>query len=262
VEKRFAAGASLLAAYTWSRVRDVQTPLRINNRGSVNWSSRMVSGRHEDLTAEPSLNDLPHRVVLAGSWRAPWRRWTTELAVFYVGESGSPFTYRSSGRGGLGDLNADGSNLNDPVYVPLDATDPAEIVFGGSPAEQQAQAEAFEAFILGSACLRARRGRILGRNSCREPWSHTAVITVRQRIPVGARGADLQLDLFNPLNLIDRTWGVRKISTPALLGHIGQSTVPGIGAQPVFLFDAGRSQWVSVPAESAFQVQLGIGYRF
>src|SRR5262249_31846608 len=66
----FEGGFAVMASYTWSQVRDVQTPLRINNRGLVNWSSRAISGRHEDLSPGISLNDVPHRVVLAGTWRA------------------------------------------------------------------------------------------------------------------------------------------------------------------------------------------------
>jgi hypothetical protein len=275
LEKRFSGGASAMAAYTWSRVRDVQTPIRVNMRGAVNWSSRAVSGRHDDLRTGISLNDLPHRVILAGSWRAPWRRWTTELAFLYVGESGSPFTYRTAGSRGLGDLNADGSNLNDPIYVPRDAHDSDEIAFTGisadpnadpSPPAQAArvlaQQNAFERFIEDMPCLRQQRGRILARNSCREPWSHTSALSLRQRIPVRAHGIELQLDLFNVLNLLNDGWGIRRISQSALLTHVGQLAGPGGAPQPVFRFQETASPWLTDPAESAFQIQFGLAYLF
>jgi hypothetical protein len=79
--RQFEGGFAAMASYTWTQVRDVQTPLRINNRGLVNWSSRAISGRHEDLSPGISLNDVPHRVVLAGTWRAPWRKWLTEISL-------------------------------------------------------------------------------------------------------------------------------------------------------------------------------------
>lgn len=258
LEKQFSGRLAATAAYTWSRVRDVQTPLRVNNRGTVNWASRALSGRHDDLRAGVSLNDIPHRIILAGTWRAPWPRWTTELSMLYVGESGSPFTYLVFGRlRGLGDLNADGSAANDPIYVPRDATDPDEIVFA-----DQAQPAAFERFIEDSPCLRKQRGRILERNSCREPWSHTSVITLRQRIPVGTRGVEAQLDVFNLLNLLDGGWGIRRVATPALLEHVGPSAAPGVDPQPVFRFRETASPWTVVRAESAFQFQFGVAYRF
>jgi carboxypeptidase family protein/TonB-dependent receptor-like protein len=274
LEKRFSNGLAALASYTWSRVRDVQTPLRVNNRGVVNWSSRALSGRHDDLRTGISSSDIPHRVVLAGTWRAPWRRWTTELSLLYVGESGSPFTYLAFGTR-LGDLNADGSNANDPIYVPLNALDPTEILFTGvsldpaednSPAAQEARIRdrqaAFEAFVEGTPCLRRQRGTILERNSCREPWSHTTVVSARQQIPVARQALEVQLDLYNLLNLLRGSWGLRRVANPALLEHVGQIPGPLGDSQPVFRFDKLDSPWTAVPAESAFQLQLGLRYRF
>ncbi|HEV8196860.1 MAG TPA: TonB-dependent receptor [Gemmatimonadales bacterium] len=256
LERHFSGGLSAVAAYTWSRVRDVQTPLRVNNRGVVNWSSRALSGRHEDLRAGISGNDIPHRVILAGTWRAPWPRWTTELSLLYVGESGAPFTYLAWGVGGLGDLNADGSNTNDPIYVPRNAIDPQEIRFS-----DPAQGTAFEQFVASTPCLRQQRGRILERNSCREPWSHTSVISLRQRVPLGSGGLEAQLDLLNPLNLLNGRWGQRRIAAPALLEQVGEA-VGLTGSQPVFRFQSVASPWTIVPAESSFQLQLGVAYRF
>jgi hypothetical protein len=275
LEKTWVGGWGGVLGYTWTRVRDVQTPLRVNNRGVVNWSSRMVSGSHEDMSAGISLNDVPHRIVLAGAWRAPWGKWSTEVSVLFVGESGSPFTYRAFGSRNRGDLNADGSNANDPIYVPRNAADPAEIRFSGlatqagsdnSPAAQAgriaAQQEAFEQFILGSPCLLRQRGQILARNSCREPWSNTSVFSLRQRIPLGRQGIEAQADLFNLLNLLDRDWGIRRVANPALLEHVGTFTTPAGLPQPVFRFQAVASPWTAIPAESAFQLQVGVTYRF
>jgi hypothetical protein len=270
----FLAGISVMASYTWSRFRDVQTPLRINTRGSLNWASRAVSGYH-DLSPGISLNDVPHRVVLAGTWRAPWTKWVTELSLLYVGESGSPFTYLAGGAGGLGDLNADGA-LNDPIYVPRDARDPNEIQFSGvssepgadnSPAAQdariQVQRAAFEQFIHRTACLRERRGRIAVRNGCREPWTHTTVASLRQAIPVGGGALDVQLDVYNVLNLLDREWGQHRVVTsPALLEQVGVAIGPSGQQEPVFRFAANAAGWRADPAESAFQFQFGVRYRF
>jgi hypothetical protein len=273
-EKRFSDGVSAMAAYTFSRVRDVQTPIRVNTPGIVNWSSRAVSGRHEDLDAEVSLNDIPHRIVLAGTYRAPWR-WGTEFSFYYVGESGSPFTYRSWGVGRRGDLNADGSNANDPIYVPLDAFDPDEITFSGrsdapdadnSPAAQaervEVQQTAFERLIDRTDCLRRQRGRFLERNSCREPWSHTTIAAVRQPIPIGGRALELELEAFNLLNLLNGDWGRYRVAAPALLEHVAQTPGSPEESVPVFRFDATAPKWTTLTIESSFQLQLALRYRF
>jgi hypothetical protein len=274
ITRQFAAGFSIMASYTWSRVRDAQTPLRVNTRGIDNWALRAVSGYHDDLTPGISLNDVPHRVVVAGTWRAPWPRWLTEVSLLYVGESGSPFTYRAGGAGGRGDLNADGA-LNDPVYVPRSALDPAEIVFSGistdpgadnSAAAQAAriasQRNALEQFMLGTPCLRRQRGHILERNSCREPWTQTTAASLRQMVPLGERVVEVQLDVFNVLNLLHSSWGRRRLANPVLLEQVGETVGTSGQQEPVFRFSEPSARWSIDPVESAFQLQLGLRYRF
>lgn len=275
LEKRFSRGVATLASYTYSRVRDVQTPLRTGVPGIVNWSSRAVSGRQDDLSAEISLNDVPHRMVLAGTYTAPWDRWSTVFSFFYVGESGSPFTYRAWGVGRRGDLNADGSNANDPIYVPRDVFDPDEVTFSGqsavagadnSPAAQaervSRQQVAFDRLIERTPCLRRQRGHILERNSCREPWSHTTVVSLRQAIPIAGQALEAELDLFNALNLLKGDWGLYREAAPALLEHLGHTPGPPDASKPIFRFDATAPQWTILQTESAFQLQVALRYRF
>lgn len=271
IERRLARGTAASASYTYSRARDVQSPSRVNVRGVQMWAdARAVSGRHDDPTLGVSLNDLPHRAVVAFTYASPWERWSTEMSFSYVGESGSPFTYVAGGTGKRGDLNADGSSTNDPIYVPRDATIAAEISFSGrsdapnadnSLAAQaqriQNQRVAFEQFIGRTPCLRRQRGQILARNSCREPSSHTTIAAVRQAIPVGRHRPEIALDIFNVLNLLNGDWGHYRIAAPPLLEHVAPEAV-----EPTFRFDTQRRSWITLPAESAFQLQLGVRYRF
>jgi hypothetical protein len=277
LERRFSHGLAATAAYTYSRTRDVQSPSRINLAGIVMWAdARAVSGRHDDLRRGISLNDLPHRVVTAVTYAAPWQRWPTEVAFSYVGESGSPFTYLATGSSRRGDLNADGSNANDPIYVPRSALDPDEIQFvpftrqvpapgGGTGLETVTaaqQSDAFERFIEHTSCLRRQRGYILERNSCREPWTHTTIVSVRQGIPVAGRVFEVELDVFNVVNLLNGGWGLFQVARPRLLEHVGQTAgSPGV-AQPIFRYDIARHEWETLPAESAFQLQIAGRYRF
>ena len=260
------SGSRALLAYTHTRARDAQTLLRVNTRGTAAWAvARATAGRHDDLTPGISGNDIAHRVVVARTW-VTGVRWRTEWSGYYIGESGRPFTWTATG-----DLNADGSNANDPVYVPRSALDPLEILISGtssasgednSPAavaaREQEQRDALEQFIARTDCLRRQRGRILARNSCREPWSNTMLASVRQSIPLGRRALEAQLDVLNVLNLLHPRWGLQRQASPGLLEHVGQSPQ----AQPVFRFNRGAGGWINAPAESAFQLQLGARYRF
>lgn len=276
LEKTQTTGMSGSASYTYSRVRDVQTPIRVNTRGTAAWSiARATSGRHDDLTLGISSNDVPHRVVLAGTYASSWTRSRTELSFYYVGESGRPFTFISSGTLGRGDLNADGTNANDPIYVPRNTLDTLEIRFSGfsesvgadnsTAAQAQrvlVQRSAFESFIERSSCLRRQRGRILERNSCREPWSNTVIASARQAIPIAGRALEVQLDVFNVLNLVNSDWGLRREAAPALLEHVGQMAETAQTSRPVFRYDTIRRPWTTQPNESAFQLQLALRYRF
>lgn len=269
-------GASGFASYTWSRVRDAQTPLRVNTRGTTAWATaRATAGRHDDFTPGISSNDVPHRVIVAGSVAAPWARERTELSFYYVGESGRPFTFTSSGTQGRGDLNADGSASNDPIYVPRNAMDSLEIRITGlsdsigadrSPGaraqRELLQRSALERLIERTPCLRAQRGRILERNSCREPWTNTTIASVRHLVPVAGRAMEAQIDVFNVLNLLHAGWGQRREAAPAVLEHVDPVANEMPGPRPVFRFNANAPDWTISPVESAFQLQLALRYRF
>jgi hypothetical protein len=260
LDVRLSDGLQGFASYTRSRVRDVQQ-LAPENGAAIAWRSRFVSGRHDEDRADVSSNEVPHRVVLAGTWSAPWQRWRTSLSLYYVGESGAPFTFGDSAVGGLGDLNADGTSANDPIYVPRDAADTAEIVFAGSASEVATQQQAFEQFIESTECLRRQRGRIVGPNSCRAPWANTTNLALRQSLPI-ARGHELsvQLEVFNLLNLLHADWGMLRVPNAALLQHVGQTT--GSSPQPIFRYDPARVASSTQNVESAYQLQLGVRYAF
>lgn len=272
VERWVADGVGASLSYTWSRTRDAQSLSRVNQAGIAMWAdARATSGRHDDSTLGISLNDLPHRLVAALTWTAPWRRWPTRFAFYYVGESGSPFTYLATGAGRRGDLNVDGSSANDPIYIPRSAFDTTEIRFepfarevSGSLETVSAaqQAAAFERFMDETPCLRRQRGRIAARNSCREPWTHTTIASIRQGIPLGHQVLEVELDAFNLLNLLSDTWGRVQLARPRVLEHVGQEPDAGGGSQPVFRFDPGFARWETLAAESAFQLQVAARYRF
>jgi hypothetical protein len=238
-------------------------------------SARVLSGSQDDWSRSVSSNDIPHRVIVAGTYTAPWRRSVTEASFYYVGESGRPFTYLAFGAGGHGDLNADGSNTNDPIYVPQNARDTAEIKITGvsavtgadnSPSavasRESAQRQSLDEFIDHTDCLRRQRGHIMARNSCREPWSNTTIASLRQVIPMSARSVELELDVFNPLNLLNASWGLRREAAPALLEHVQQTAAPVATSLPVFRYDASRPEWTVSSAEPGFQLQLAARYRF
>ena len=276
VEKQFANGFGGMASYTYSRVRDAATPLRAGVRGTITWAGqRVLSGRDDDFTPTTSLYDIPHRIVLAGTYTTRGSHRPTTISFYYVGESGAPFTYVAFGARGLGDLNADGSNADDPIYIPRSTFDTSEIRFSGradsagadnsaaaQATRERAQQSTFEQLIQGHRCLRSQRGRIMRRNSCREPMSHTTVASVVQVMPIGSRALEIDLDAYNLLNLVNAHWGLYRVASPQLLEHVGQTSPTAASAQSIFRFNATSAGWTTVNSQSAFQLQVGVRYRF
>ena len=275
LHRRFSRRVEAAAAYAFSSVRDVQSPTSIFPNEA--WAGgRTVAGRHDDMRAGVSSFDIPHRIVMAATVGLPWKRWPTDVSIYYVGESGSAFTYVDSAGSGLGDLNADGASSNDPIYVPLSAFDSSEIRFSGlstypgadtSAAAQAArvatQQAAFDRFIAESACLRDQRGQIVARNSCRGPWVHALHASVRQSLPV-VRGhaVALQLEVFNVLNLLNARWGLYRVPNTVALQQVGQTTDPNGRGQPIFVFEPTKQRYSTRNIESGYQLQVAARYTF
>jgi hypothetical protein len=276
LEKTHTTGLRGSLSYTFSRARDAQTPLRVNTTGTAAWAiARVRSGRDDDLTTGISANDVPHRVIAVGTYATVSPRWRTELSFYYVGESGRPFTYIAFGTLGRGDLNADGSNANDPIYVPRNALDTLEIKFSGlsdsvgadnstaAQAKRQAtERTALRDLIDRTPCLRRQRGQILARNSCREPWSNTTIASIRQAIPAAGRSVEVQLEIENVLNLLDARWGLQREAAPGLLEQVGQMGDAPQASRPIFRFSSTNEGWTTNAGDSAFQLQIALRYRF
>ena len=62
--------------------------------------------------------------------------------------------------------------------------------------------------------------------------------------------------LLNGLNLLNGDWGSSRAVTPTLREHVELE-----GAEPTFRFDTQRRPDITLVAESALQLQLGVRYR-
>jgi hypothetical protein len=272
LQKRFSTSWSGTAGYTYSRAFDVAS--FTSSRATSNWRYGRVNAGDQNVDdAERSSFDRPSRVVITTTYTAPWKRFPTDISLSYVGQSGQPYTLIATGSSGRGDLNADGQNGNDPIYIPLDATDPAEMTFvditraDGSVVTAAEQSAAFDQYIAEEPCLDEQRGTIMRRNTCRSPWQSFLNLTVRQSLPrIGANTLTLEIGVFNLLNLLDPSWGKVKtvdgdvFSNPAIL------TVPNAtGGRANYQFDVTRVDErfrASSAAYNSGQVQIAVRYTF
>jgi len=241
--RRFQGRFGGSAFYTFTRARDVQN-LTSSTAFSQYRFGRQYAGRQDELNLAPSIFETPHRVVATGTYTLPTR---TNLSFIYTGQSGQAYTFVSSG-----DLNGDGVTLNDPVYIPTGPEDPRAPQFvdvrrGTTVVTPAADQEAaFYRFLEGEECLRGQRGRIVGRNSCRAPFTNRLDVALEQQLP-SFRGQHLTLraDAINFLNLLNNQWGlVRTVDSPRELytqtgvtGNDLRTGVPLANFSPTFRRD-------------------------
>jgi hypothetical protein len=223
LKKRFDRALDMTVAYTYMQSKDVQSltsDRAISNLRNGNQTAGIINDRENTGT---SYFERPHRVLVFGTYTAPWTVAQTDITLYWEGMSGTPFTYVVNS-----DVNGDGIISNDPIYIPRNGADASEIRIGtgsGSAFALDGDAAAdFESFIASQECLRSQRGQIMERNSCRSPWQNRMDLSIRQSLPrIGGQTATLQLDIFNVANLINSDWG--RIRLPIASANFPQQAI-------------------------------------
>ena len=260
LRKRYSNNWEALIAYNYGHAYDVQS--FTSSTHISNWQfGRTLFGNQEDPYTTVSLFDQPHKVsafvtkTISWSKLASHNSWASNLAtditVAYSGQSGAPHDYIYGGSSGRGDLNADGVQGNDLIYVPTDVNDLNQIRFSklgvgvGDTLSATDQASAFDALINATPCLKNSRGKILQRNSCRLPFSNNVDLTIAQNIPIAsmAQRVTLQLDIFNFGNLLNKNWGQQQVNPLSannnipLLTQTGSSSADATTAVPIVTYN-------------------------
>ncbi|MBV6522406.1 MAG: hypothetical protein MNPFHGCM_02554 [Gemmatimonadaceae bacterium] len=278
LRKRFSNHWEGGVAYTYARARDVQS--FTSSTHISNWQfGRTLSTRQEDPLLGVSLFDQTHKIATNGTYTWEWKKnWATDVSLFYQGFSGSPHDYVYAGASSTqGDLNADGRNGNDLIYVPMNAHNTNEIVFqnigsGANAVTAQKQADAFEKFIQSSDCLSRYRGQILKRNVCKQPFTNQVDLAVRQNVPlIRNQRVSVQMDIFNFGNLLNKKWGQQKVAEAnsgananvPILTHVGQTTTSPLTAVNIVQFNTNLHEYsVGNFASNYWRTQISLRYSF
>ncbi|HET7025905.1 MAG TPA: carboxypeptidase regulatory-like domain-containing protein [Gemmatimonadales bacterium] len=194
-----AGNMSFTAGYTYSRAYDL-----ISQTSSIafsNYGYATLDGTLENRNVTTSFFDRPNKITFSGTYHFPH---ALDLSLIYIGVSGAPFGYSIAG-----DVNADGvgggSQQNDLFYVPKDSAD-ITLVNG-------AQWDTLNTFINGQKCLSSQRGKIMGRDSCRNPWSNYLNANLSWTPQIGSQRLQISADVFNLLHFISSDWGVIRSTT-------------------------------------------------
>lgn len=257
--RRFwAAGHSLSASYTFL---DARNNLKSTEIASVLFQQQPVQGDPNNPGLSYSEFGPRHRFVLSGSYVRPWSdRLRTTIGFFFEAAQGNTFRGAGGNRYSFtysGDVNGDGSGGNDLIYIPRSQN---EIRL-----DNPSQWAALNAFIEQDDYLSQHRGEIAERFGLINPWYQTLDLRVLQDIAVpGSTGNTIQvtMDVLNALNLINSSWGVRKVADARATNPLTLERFDTDGT-PVFSFSGVSETFVDSPTiASRWQIQFGLRYLF
>ncbi|MCH8123927.1 MAG: TonB-dependent receptor [Bacteroidetes bacterium] len=267
LRKTFDSGLNASLSYTYLQARNQFKSTEI---ASVLFGENPVQGDPNKPNLSFSEFGQRHRIVGAGTYTKTWSdRTATHVGLFFEIAEGNSFLGAGGNRYSFtygGDVNGD-TFPNDLIYVPIDATNTAEIQFdplGGMSAQQQAAA--FNAFIEQDDYLSENRGKISERFGGVNPWYSNIDVRIMQDIVFDAGGRNhklqISLDILNVANLINSDWGVRKVANPAATRPLTLTRFDGSG-EPVFNFTGPKETFIDdIGLFSRWQAQLGIRYIF
>jgi hypothetical protein len=229
-----------------------------------------VVGNANKAVVSNSLYGNTHRFLVAGTKRFSYgedKIWGTTISFFSSWTSGNRFSYTYNG-----DLNNDGSTLNDLLYVPTNAEISTMPFSGftdanGVPQTPAAQQAAFAAFIAQDKYLSNRRGQYTEKNGGQTPWFSQLDLRILQDVKIRTsktsyQTIQLSVDVVNLGNLINSNWGVRKYASTA--SYYQPLAVKYVNNIPTYTFDPSlKSTFISSPElPSRWQMQFGLRYIF
>lgn len=214
-------------------------------------------GHVNEAVLAPSLYGNRHRVIGSAHKQWVYGPWATTFGLVFEYAQGNRFSYTYSG-----DINGDGSGLNDLLYIPTSG-EIGQMQFSGDAAQQSAQRSAFEAFIQQDDYLSDNRGSYVEKYGILSPWFSTWDLRLLQdySFASGDKTQTIQfsIDILNFGNLISSNWGVRQFVTNTQ--PVGVSVADGV---PTYSFDTSlQSTFVDdFSLLSRWQLQFGLRYIF
>lgn len=255
-------------AYTFNNIKDLTG--NPGSQAASAWSGNRAVGSLNELPLAMSQYSVPHRVVSSLSYNLQYlKHLSTTFSLFYEGTNQGRFSYVYNG-----DLNQDGINGADLLYIPANAN---EIIFsnivsaGVVKYTAAAQSEAFFKYLEQDKYLSKNQGKYAEANGALLPWLNRFDFRVLQDFHIKSSGykntLQLSLDILNVGNLINSGWGIAK-RLNANNGAILRYASLNASGQPVFqMAEAGgklvAETFQNIPAASnTWGAQVGLRYIF
>jgi hypothetical protein len=265
IQKQFQGGFFTSLAYNYGPSWDINSGLAAT--ASSFFTGNFIVGNPNAPTLSYSANQQLHRVVASATYKVEYAKYfATGISLFAEVRSGNNFSYTTGG-----DLNGDGVNGNDLIYIPRSKE---EIILAPTNASDSRTPEQIweelDAYIRQDKYLSANRGRYAERNGAEAPWVFKSDLRVWQDFKFKKNTLQFTADIFNFTNLISPNWGVVKtpIRTQLLnfVGYENPSNRPVFTFAPVINSQTGERNVTFQNATNNFasqwQIQLGVRYIF
>lgn len=255
VEKTFDNGLYVNAAYSYLNSKDVNS-IEAEITGDAFVANAVVGNANNDVLSYSRYGDT-HRVIGVASKQFNFfgKNSPTTITTFFEYARGGRFNYTYGG-----DINGDGSGLNDLLYVPTQA-EISSMQFSGA-----GQADAFNAYINQDDYLSGRRGQYVERYGALAPWRGRWDIKILQDFKFNVsekkqNTIQLSLDILNVGNLISSDWGL--VQEPRNVQPLGVIVDP-VTRIPTYTFDPNLTETFTFNSGllSRWQAQFGIRYIF
>lgn len=255
-------------AYAFNNVKDLTG--NPGSQAASAWSNNRAVGSLNDLPLAFSEFAVPHRVIGSASYKFEYaKHLATTVSLFYQGSNQGRVSYVYNG-----DLNGDGINGADLLYVPANAS---EIIFedilasGSVKYTAQQQSAAFFELVDNDKYLSKRKGQYVERNAGLMPWVNRFDFRLLQDFHINVKGQkntlQLSVDVLNIGNLLNSKWGNRYrqvVSNGAILRY----TKLNASGQPMFqMAEIGgklRTETFELnpSASNTWGAQIGLRYIF
>jgi len=255
LQKTFENGLYASVAYNYLKSQDVNS-IEAEITGDA-FSFNPALGNVNTAVLSNSKYGDNHRFIGVASkkWKYGKDKWATTVSTFLEYAQGGRFNYTYGG-----DINGDGSGVNDLIYIPTTA----EIALMNFSAP--GQGEAFDRYISQDKYMRDRRGQYAERYGAISPWRGRCDLKLLQDYNFRVSSASektntiqFSIDILNFGNLINSDWGV--VQVPTSVQPIGVTVV---GNTPTYTFNNTQTETFSYDASltSRWQAQFGIRYIF
>ena len=255
LKKSFEGGLFTSIAYNFNESMDVNS-IEAEITGDA-FVFNPAYGNVNDAVLSHSKYGDKHRVIGLVSKRFKYGndKWYSSLAGIFEFAQGGRFNYTYGG-----DINGDGSNLNDLIYIPT-ADEVNQMNFDPAFGTNATQRSAFENYIQQDDYLSANRGASMERYGALSPWRGRVDFKFIQGYKVGDDNSiEFSLDVLNLANLFNSNWGV--VQQPAIIQPVGVS-VDNTGT-PTYSFNPTTVETFTNNTSllSRWQAQAGLRYTF